>query len=459
MAKRRDGGPKIPREEYKAREEKLRTELLRCQSDLMDEDFAVAILLNALDPQPANEVLNALFEWFDPRYLQPHALRPRTEQELREPFLRRYWKRVPADGRIAVFFGGAVLDAYTELQRGRVDLFRFTRNLIHLRKMERQLLEEGTHLIKLWIGELPKLDADDPLARLVTETDTPDTEWAAVETPHRRNRRIECGELVAESMARRLEQGPPRIDPVPLVPITTPPAFPQVDLSLRLSREEYKERRKKLQERLGKLSAKCARKKIASICAFEGWDAAGKGGAIRRLTQAMDAHDYQVVPIAAPTPPEKRRPHLWRFWMKLPRPGSMTIFDRTWYGRVLVERVEGFAKPHDWQRAYDEINDFEEQWIEKGFALAKFWLHIDKEEQLARFREREKIPYKQFKITEDDFRNREKWDDYEVAAEEMFARTSTHTAPWTIVPANDKHYARIRVLERVCESLEEALER
>jgi len=458
MPKKRRASGKLSRAEFADREEAVRTDLLRVQSDLMDEDFPVVILLNALDPAPANEVLNALFEWFDPRYLVPHAMRPRTKQERKEPFLRRYWKRVPPDGRIAVFLGGWILDAYTELRKGRIDLFGFARDLLHIRRMERQLVEEGTHLIKLWVGDFRELDRDDPAVRLVTETESSHATWAVADSPHSRNRRIECGRVVADSIARRLADGAPRLESVPLATIESRPLLPQVDLARSLSRDEYQERKDKLQRRLGKLSARCARKGIASMCAFEGWDAAGKGGAIRRLTQAMDARNYQVARIAAPSAAAKSRPHLWRFWMHLPRPGSMTIFDRTWYGRVLVERVEGFAEVDDWRRAYEEINDFEEQFLEKGHALCKFWLHIDRDEQLRRFREREKTPYKQYKITEEDFRNREKWDDYVLACEEMFARTSTLLAPWTIVAANDKRAARITVLETVCESLERAVE-
>jgi len=457
MAKSRAAGAKLSKEEFKKQESEVRTELLRCQSDLMDEDYPVVILLNGADPEPANDVLNALFEWFDPRYLEPHALHPRRDRELREPFLRRYWKRIPRDGRIAVFLGGWVLDAYRELREGRIGLFAFLRDLVHIRKMERQLVEDGALLVKLWVGDAAMLDEDDPLVKLLSETDTTYAEWAIVDSLHGRNRRIECGRAVAESMARRLVEGPARLAPVPLVEIGTPPALPQADLAASLPRDEYKERRKELQGKLGKLSAKCAKKGIASICAFEGWDAAGKGGAIRRLTQATDARNYQVVRVGAPTPAERGRPHLWRFWLGLPRPGSMTLYDRTWYGRVLVERVEGLAEPDEWRRAYDEINDFEEQLAEKGMAIAKFWLHIDKEEQLRRFREREKTPYKQYKITEDDYRNREKWDAYVEACEEMFARTSTPAAPWTIVPANDKRYARVRVLDVVCAALERAL--
>jgi polyphosphate kinase 2 (PPK2 family) len=194
------------------------------------------------------------------------------------------------------------------------------------------------------------------------------------------------------------------------------------------------------------------------ICAFEGADAAGKGGAIRRIAASMDARDYQIVPVAAPTEEERAQPYMWRFWRHIPRNGRVTIFDRTWYGRVLVERVEGFCAEADWLRAYSEINDFEHELSESGAIVCKFWLQVSQEEQLKRFKEREKIEFKRFKITEEDWRNREKWDAYQQAICDMVDRTSTGTAPWTLVEANDKGYARVKILRTLCERLEAELE-
>jgi polyphosphate kinase 2 (PPK2 family) len=190
---------------------------------------------------------------------------------------------------------------------------------------------------------------------------------------------------------------------------------------------------------------------------FEGWDAAGKGGAIRRVTAALDARDYKVIPIAAPTDEEKAHHYLWRFWRHLSKAGRVTIYDRSWYGRVLVERIEGFASTEEWMRAYSEINDFEEQLIDSGMVLGKFWVHITKEEQAARFEARAQIPWKAWKLTEEDWRNRDKWDAYESAVNDMIERTSTRKAPWTLIEGNNKHFARVKVLETVCEKLETAL--
>jgi polyphosphate kinase 2 (PPK2 family) len=194
------------------------------------------------------------------------------------------------------------------------------------------------------------------------------------------------------------------------------------------------------------------------VCAFEGADAAGKGGAIRRMAAAMDARQFQIIPIAAPTEEERAQPHLWRFWRHLPRKGHVAIFDRTWYGRVLVERVEGFCSQADWQRGYTEINDFEHELIESGVVVVKFWLQISQEDQLRRFQEREQVEFKRFKITQEDWRNREKWGAYQQAICDMVERTSTGEAPWTLVEANDKNYARVKILKTVCERLQEALE-
>jgi AMP-polyphosphate phosphotransferase len=230
-----------------------------------------------------------------------------------------------------------------------------------------------------------------------------------------------------------------------------------VDLGEVLERKEYRAQIEHYQSELNRLAwdAFHARKPIVAL--FEGWDASGKGGTIRRLVRALDARLYRVVPIAAPTDEEAAHHYLWRFWRHLPRDGYWTLFDRSWYGRVLVERVEGFATQPEWARSYHEINDFEAQLVEHGVVVLKFWLHIDREEQLARFTARENTPYKQHKISKEDWRNRERWDDYRSAINEMVVRTSTEYAPWHLIPANDKRFARVEVLRLAVEALQEAL--
>jgi polyphosphate kinase 2 (PPK2 family) len=231
-----------------------------------------------------------------------------------------------------------------------------------------------------------------------------------------------------------------------------------LDLELSVSDKAYKRELAQLQGRLSVLARDPRFKKRSLVLAFEGADAAGKGGAIRRISGALDARQFQIIPVAAPTDEERAQPHLWRFWRHLPRQGHIRIFDRTWYGRVLVERVEGFCAPRDWQRAYAEINDFEHELVESGVIVVKFWLQISQEEQLKRFREREKVGFKRFKITQEDWRNREKWDAYQEAICDMVERTSTGEVPWTLVEANDKNHARIKILRTLCERLEQALD-
>jgi polyphosphate kinase 2 (PPK2 family) len=247
---------------------------------------------------------------------------------------------------------------------------------------------------------------------------------------------------------------------VPTLPDLDPGAtvLGAVELSSSLPEEKYEKAMEKFQPRLGGLSLRAREAGLSSVLVFEGWDAAGKGGAIRRLTHAMDASDYRVVPIAAPSEEEKAHHYLWRFWRHLPPPGTMLIFDRSWYGRVLVERVEGFARADEWKRAYGEIVDFEEQLAEHGIPVLKFWLHLDPEEQARRFAAREVTGYKKYKITSEDYRNREKWDEYVAAVDEAVARTSTEFAPWHLVAANDKRWARREVLRITCRALERALE-
>jgi polyphosphate kinase 2 (PPK2 family) len=241
------------------------------------------------------------------------------------------------------------------------------------------------------------------------------------------------------------------------MPGPQPTLLEHIDLRQSLDRDGYRERLRKAQDRLYRLAWALHRKQRHVVGVFEGWDAAGKGGAIRRLTRAMDARLYRTISVRAPTDEELAHHYLWRFWRHLPMRGYMVLYDRSWYGRVLVERVEGFASRHEWQRAYLEINDFEEQLVDHGTVLVKFWLHVSPEEQLERFRSREATPWKMYKITDEDWRNREQRSAYEEAVNEMLARTSTEFAPWTLVAADDKRHARVQVIETFCDRLEASL--
>jgi polyphosphate kinase 2 (PPK2 family) len=231
-----------------------------------------------------------------------------------------------------------------------------------------------------------------------------------------------------------------------------------VDLSKKLSPDEYRVRLIKAQVRLSQLGFQVYKQQRPVIMAFEGWDAAGKGGAIRRVTERLDPRGYVVHAISAPKGDDAEHHYLWRFWRRLPEAGQIAIFDRTWYGRVMVERIEGFCSEEEWRRAYREINEFERQLVDFGMILVKFWLHIGQEEQLARFEQRQNTPYKAWKLTEEDWRNRQKWEPYVEAVEDMLLKTSTTAAPWAVVPANDKLYSRVFVLETVVNSLESKLD-
>jgi polyphosphate kinase 2 (PPK2 family) len=266
--------------------------------------------------------------------------------------------------------------------------------------------------------------------------------------------------LLAAIQQKLAETEPPRAVAAPMVRIDLDGrnVLSELALSLAMADKPYKDELARWQGRLSELVRDERFKSRSLVCAFEGADAAGKGGAIRRIAAAMDARQYQVTPVAEPTDEEKAQPHLWRFWRHLPRHGHVAIFDRTWYGRVLVERVEGFCTEADWLRAYGEINDFEHEMIDAGVIVVKFWLQISQAEQLKRFKEREKIAFKRFKITEEDWRNREKWGDYQQAICDMVERTSTGESPWTLVEANDKNYARVKILRTLCQRLEAALQ-
>ena len=243
----------------------------------------------------------------------------------------------------------------------------------------------------------------------------------------------------------------------PIPPPIRPTLLDRVDLTRRLDRKEYEKQLDPLQARLQELELECYHQRLPVVVVYEGWDAAGKGGNIKRLTQELDPRGYEVIPIAAPDATEKAHHYLWRFWKQLPKAGHIAIFDRSWYGRVLVERVEGFAAEPEWRRAYQEINEFERHQTEAGSVLVKFWMHISPEEQLRRFEERERVPHKRYKITADDWRNRARWGAYREAVVEMIERTSTSYSPWTIVEAEDKYWGRIKTLQTLVSALEEKL--
>jgi polyphosphate:AMP phosphotransferase len=484
-------GRKVTKEELGEREADLRLRLLNAQFDCRAADLPVVLLLAGNDRPGANETIDFLHAWMDSRALEAVVFADDPDGDAHWPHFRRYWRALPPGGRTAILLGGPYGRPLVEHFHGKLDDFAWERHLRHTRRFEEELVTGGTLLLKLWLHaplrDLEKrkkrahkhpdsepywekqdakiLAAGDDLLALAEEavrrTDTPFAPWRIVESSDARRRHLEVVETILSALEGRLaERGavPPPAPRGPDLPPIETGLLAGVDLSPKLAYHEYRERKRTLQGKLARLTREARRRGVATVLVFEGWDAAGKGGAIRRLTDAIAARDFSVTSIAAPTEEEKRYHYLWRFWRALPPAGRVGIFDRSWYGRVLVERVEGFAAEADWARAYPEINDFEEQLVEHGTVLRKFWLHISPDEQLNRFRAREDTPYKQYKITDEDWRNRERRADYERAVEEMVARTSTTEAPWKVVAAEDKRHARIEVLETVVGALEDALD-
>lgn len=447
----------------------------------------------------------------DPRGFTVWPISAPSEEELLHPYFWRFWNKLPARGHIAIFDHSWYQRVLIDRVERRVPAAVWERTYDDIVSFERQLADDGAVLVKFWLdigkreqkkrfrqirkdpAQAWRVTDDDrrqhrrykahrrAVAKMIEATGTAAAPWTAIDSSRRRAARELVFTTMIDAIRRALaERAAPRDtrSPVPAGAATgtvpTPPAvegfaeavvvpragdmlLSKLDLTARVERAAYEIELPKLQARLRELEYAMYTRRVPAIVAYEGCDAAGKGGSIKRLTQRLDPRGYAVIPIAAPTPEEQAHHYLWRFWRRLPKAGHIAIFDRTWYGRVLVERVEGFCRPDEWQRAFDEINAFERQLTDAGTVLVKFWLQIDREEQLRRFREREQTPWKQWKITEEDWRNREKWPAYEQAICEMIERTSTPAAPWTMVESVDKLHARLKALRTVIGAIEAAL--
>ncbi len=484
-----EAGASITKEEFKAQEPQLRVDLINTQEDLKRAGFACLILLAGDDRTGVEEVVDRLNEWMDQRYIATRWFGQRDVLEQMYPKAWRYWNELPPHGRIALWVGAWPVMTIAARWRRDISAAEFSQTIDHVRRHEEELVVDGTLLLKFWL-HLPKKALKKHLAKAAKDklyearaedsdwqlyedydkaiavadeflerTHSAACPWTIVESSDREHRDLTIATTLLSALRQRLaaaEQPAAQLPAQPRPPV--PHRLADVDLSAQLDEAEYDERCDALQARLRKLARKVRNSGHTCVFAFEGWDAAGKGGAIRRLAAAISVRDLRMHPIAAPTEEERARHWLWRFWRRLPRPGQIALFDRTWYGRVLVERVEGFATETAWSRAYDEINDFEAQLAEHGMTVAKFWLHIDKDEQLRRFEARQQEPYKAWKITDEDYRNREKWDAYVAAVDEMLMRTDTKLAPWHVIPANDKNLARVLVLEKVCDAIAAGLD-
>jgi len=485
-------GHKIDKETYQREEPALREALLNAQFDLAQaKRFPVVIVIGGVDGAGKGETVNLLNEWMDPRHIHTHSFPEPSDEERERPRMWRFWRALPPRGKIGILFGAWHTQPIVDRVLGRIGKASLAQSIAQIVRFEKMLTDEGALVLKFWFHlskdrqrkRLKALEKDPKTRWRVTATDwqrfkiydrfrkvseefllqtsKAEAPWIVVEGEDPQYRMLTVGRLLLDAMRERLDQ-----KPVTHLPDRTPPLLPRIDrrdvlanldLGKKLARPKYQKELEQWQGRLNLLSRDPKFESISVIAVFEGQDAAGKGGAIRRITGALDARRYQGIPIAAPTEEERAQPYLWRFWRHLPRHGRFTIFDRSWYGRVLVERVEGFCSEYDWMRAYSEINDFEEQMIRNRTVLVKFWLEISKEEQLKRFKEREKTSFKRFKITAEDWRNRKKWEAYHTAVCDMIDRTSTSTAPWTLIEANDKYHARIKVLRTLHKAIEEAL--
>jgi polyphosphate:AMP phosphotransferase len=486
-------GHRISKTTYTREERKLRDALLNAQYDLFQASAGpVLMIISGVESGGRGETANKLTEWMDPRHIRVIAFGERTEEELVRPVMWRYWRALPPRGRIGIFMNAwynELLDAHA---LGRLRPARFVAYIQTINHVEQMFSDEGVVPLKFWIHlskdeqrrRLEELDRDPRTSWRVTkddwrafraynkshhvweyllrETSTGEAPWHVVEGADDHYRNLTVGKILLAALQSTLAARPRILRrPTPTAPavIDNVKLLRDLDLTLKLAPKAYADDLEKYQGRLAKLTRHKRFFRHSLVLVFEGVDAAGKGGAIRRVTGALDARQYVSVPIAAPNDEERSHPYLWRFWRHVPPLGGIAIFDRSWYGRVLVERVEDLCLTRDWMRAYGEINEFEGQLVAAGAILVKFWLQISRAEQLRRFHVRQRTSFKRFKITPEDWRNRKRWNAYEVAVCDMVDRTSTEIAPWTLVEAEDKPYTRVKVLRTIVDRLEHALER
>lgn len=484
---------RLARKDYDLRLPDLRAELVQMQVELKAAKFPVLLVIAGEEASGKGDVVNILNAWLDPRGVETFSFHQATDEERERPPMWRYWRCLPPRGRMGIYAGSWYTEALAEDPRSPRDLTHFDHTLRRIAHFERLLVDDGALIVKCWLSlskeaqrkRLRDLEADartawrvkpedwkshrdyDRLGRLAERlrrrTARP-APWHVIDAadPRARNLavadyllkrfRVHLDELRKPSRARQLRRV------IALRP-TGAARLHRVALTQKLAPVAYEQKRDKWLGKLNRLVREAAERHRSIVWVFEGWDAAGKGGAIRRLTDAIDARDYRVIPIGKPSDEEVTHHYLWRFWRHVPRAGMVTIYDRSWYGRVLVERLEGFASPDEWRRAYSEINDFEEQLIDHGIIVLKFWLHISKEEQLQRFRHRQITDYKRHKINAEDWRNRRKWHSYEIAVGDMLALTNTARTPWHLIPANNKRFARLQIIKTSCKQIAAALER
>jgi polyphosphate:AMP phosphotransferase len=494
MLERIDLSKKLGKKEYKKIEDEFAPKLAALQRECKSQGIPIMIVFEGWGAAGKGTLINQLIQPLDPRGFKVYSIQNANEEERMRPFLWRFWTKTPAKGRMNIFDRSWYRRVSVERMDGITTDLQLQTAFDEIRSFEEQLTDDGTILIKFFLHISKKeqekrfraLEASKETAWRVTKddwrrnkeydkylmiieemiqkTDTDYGPWTIIEATDREFASVKIMTTVIDRLSEAVEEkkseqvSKRQNKEIKFSGEYRTSMLDDINPTKEMSKEEYKEKLQKLQNKLFYLHSEMYRQRIPAVLAFEGWDAGGKGGAIKRLTQKLDPRGYEVFPTAAPNDIEKAHHYLWRFWNGIPKAGHMAIFDRTWYGRVMVERIEGFCSTDEWQRAYKEINQMEEHIANSGAVVLKFWMHIDKDEQERRFHEREQNPEKQWKITDEDWRNREKWDQYLLAVDEMLVRTSTTYAPWIIVEGNNKYYARIKVLKTVVEALEKKLE-
>ncbi|MBL8643951.1 MAG: polyphosphate:AMP phosphotransferase [Rhodospirillaceae bacterium] len=481
-------GAALPKQAFAVLQSRLRLELIQQQQTARMRGRPTLIVLNGVRGAGVIDTVNLLNTWMDPRWISTIGFDTPSDEERERPPFWRYWRSLPAAGAIGLYLGGWYAEALAEKCAGTLPGRAFQARLARINAFERMLAAEGMVILKFWLHVsehqhkilLPRINRDpligfrasdntwtmptdytrftDAAAGMIRATSHEHRPWFLVEGTDDNYRRASVLSALAGHWTKELSRAPvPEVRPRHVDAKEN--VLKSVGMGRTMTDKVYAKAFHRLQLRLHNLQQKARERGVSTIVVFEGWDAAGKGGAIRRLTYAMNARDYRVVPTAAPNDEERSYHYLWRFWRQLGRAGRMTVFDRSWYGRVLVERVEKLIGPEAWSRAYGEINDFERQLTDCGHIVVKIWLHISKDEQKKRFKERRDTPYKTWKLTDDDWRNRRKWKDYARAVSDMIANTSTATSPWTLIGANDKQRARIKALTAVADAMARGLKR
>jgi len=484
-----DLSKKIDKKEFKAVMPRLELKAGELQRKAREKGIPIVIVFEGWGAAGKGTQINNLMLTLDPRGFNVNLTKAPNEEEIMRPFLWRFWLKLPAAGRISIFDRSWYRRVLNDRVGKLVTKKEYQRAFGEITSFEKDLCDEGTVIVKFFLHISKKEQKKRFKALLATpatswkvskndlkqhrhyakyvgviedmlkKTSTANAPWTVVEANDNRFASVKILTTIVKVLSDEIASrgNRPLRARVSRLTGTVPSILDAIDLSVSMERTDYEDSLKKCQARLHEIEHQIYVKRIPVLIVYEGWDAAGKGGNIRRLVQGLDPRGYEVVPVAAPNDVEKAHHYLWRFWQKIPKAGHITVFDRSWYGRVMVERIEGFCSEAEWKRSYGEIREFEGQLADNGMVIIKFWLHIDPDEQLRRFKQRQSTSYKKWKITDEDWRNRDKWDLYKKAVDEMIFRTSTKEAPWTIVEANCKLFARIKSMQTVIDAVQKKL--